>query len=129
MLSRTCRRPEDGLDYPNNQYGHGEIDTHHGLLYLLGIDDIEGLATNSPARLRAAISPEGMLKLCLDKAPARRISLRLFAINGQSVMEHTLDAGQTNTFSIDVSSLPHGIYALQANSEEPGVSGSILVRR
>lgn len=129
VLSHTCRRPEDGLDYPNNQYGHGEIDTHHGLLYLLGIDDMEGLATNSPARLRAAISPEGMLKLCLDKAPAKRISLRLFAINGQSVMEHTLDAGPTNTFSIDVSSLPHSIYALQANSEEPGVSGSILVRR
>ena len=32
VLQRTSRHPEEGLSYPNNKYGYGEIDAYRGLL-------------------------------------------------------------------------------------------------
>lgn len=43
-LRHTCRRPDPSLAYPNNEYGHGEIDAYRGLLYLIGADGIEKIS-------------------------------------------------------------------------------------
>lgn len=42
-FSATCRRPEPLLEYPNNLYGHGEIDASAGLDYLLARADEDGI--------------------------------------------------------------------------------------
>ena len=47
VFSRTCRKPDETLTYPNNVYGHGEIDAYRGLLDILGIDKNERQMLNS----------------------------------------------------------------------------------
>ncbi len=40
VFAHSCRHFDESLDYPNNQYGYGEIDAYKGLLYILGISSI-----------------------------------------------------------------------------------------
>ena len=128
-LAHTCRRPESGLTYPNNRYGYGEIDVYRGLLYLLGIDGIEGISTTQPQRLRAAITSAGLLTLRFASAPAAPLSVRLYSTSGTLLMHKTIRSPQSSAVSIDVSQLPSGIYAVQTDSMEEGFTGSTLVRK
>ena len=129
VLSRTCRKPEAQLTYPNNLYGHGEIDVHRGLLYLLGIDKVEGISHETPRQVRAAISPGGVLTLRFASAPAAGFRLAVYSVGGKAVLDRNVAAPQGETVCIDVSPLPPGIYAVQISSSEPGMNGSLLVRR
>lgn len=129
VLSHTCRKPEAGLAYPNNQYGHGEIDVYRGLLRLLGIDGIEGISTNMPLRMRAAVSPEGMLTLRIDGAPAGDFGIKIYSVGGTPMLSRTVRACGVAEYRIDVSALGPGVYVVQASSPEPGMNGSMLIRR
>ena len=42
VISRTSSHYDPSLTYPNNLYGHGQIDAYRGLLDILGIDAIPG---------------------------------------------------------------------------------------
>ena len=128
-LALTCRHPESGLAYPNNRYGHGEIDVHRGLLHLLNLDGIEGISTTQPQRLQAAVTAPGRLTLRFASAPAAPLSVRLYSTSGTLLMHKTIRSPQSSAVSIDVSQLPSGIYAVQTDSMEEGFTGSTLVRK
>ena len=63
VLQRTCRHPSAALDYPNNEYGYGEIDVYAGLLDILGLpnlDDIgEPVSVSAPAGAAAVYNLQG----------------------------------------------------------------------
>ncbi len=128
-LAHTCRHPESGLEYPNNRYGHGEIDAYRGLLYLLGIDGILGVSHAQPQHLRAAVTRGGQLVIGFSEAPSSPVTVRVYSLSGRVEVTEELRPDGQSSASIDVSALPSGVYVVQTDSREHGFTGSTLVRR
>lgn len=113
VLSRTCRQPEAGLDYPNNEYGFGEIDVYRGLLDVLGLDGIEGLARQSDG-LHIVVRDRGIL-LQFDEEPTpTAVVIKVFGLGGTEIcrttqtvaareMSVTLPVSAGNVYAVQVS--------------------------
>lgn len=104
VLAATATHPDPTLCYPNCRYGYGEIDAYAGLLHILGIDGIV-----SRRQLTAAdIDIKDGVITC-------RQPFRVYSASGRLVTE--------SRGTLDISSLPSGVYAVQSGGR------SILVRR
>ena len=125
VLSHTCRHYDEGLTYPNNEYGYGEIDVYRGLLYILGIDRIEAVSKHhTSALVRYA---DNQLYVSFTEPLSSSVRLRLYNISGRLVHTAALKAGQAS-YSLSLYSLPSGIYALQLDGPS-AVKGSTLIRK
>ena len=126
ILQRTCQHPEAQLSYPNNLYGHGEIDAYKGLLDILGIDGIQELSHHQPQGVMLT-TKDGLLHLQFDKKPSEPILLSIYATSGTLVHRQwlTTDSQQT-TITLPVRS--SGIYAVQLTSQDKTLTGSQLVK-
>ena len=125
VLRHTCRQPDPSLAYPNNAYGYGEIDAYRGLLYVLGIDGIEGLSHHQPRGASFTVGPQGCVGLRLSEVPSRPFSVRLYTADGQLLRSQAFAPGQ----SLYTLPLPrHGLYVLQIDGGEAHIQGSTLVR-
>jgi subtilisin family serine protease len=53
IIAHSSRQPDSELTYPNNLYGHGEINAYKGLTYLLdqyvGIEEVKSQRANANA--------------------------------------------------------------------------------
>lgn len=127
VLERTCRHPSD-LDYPNCQEGYGEIDVYRGLLDVLSFTGIDELSTTQPRHVRFSMQGEGRLCLSFDQPLTQAASFRVYSVGGFQVLSGVIPAGHDNA-SIDLSTLPRAVYAVQINSPEKDITGSTLVRR
>lgn len=113
VLRRTCRQPEAGLDYPNNEYGFGEIDIYRGLLDVLGLDGIEGLVRQSEG-LRI-VPRDGGIQLLFDEEPMpTTVVIKVFGLGGTEIcrttqtvaareMSVTLPVSAGNVYAVQVS--------------------------
>lgn len=123
ILAHASRRPDAALAYPNNQYGHGEIDAYQGLLYLLGISKVEGISMQQPAA--ASFRLEGrLLKVVMaagDEAGGADPIVKVIALDGRVV-------AQGRGTSLDLTGLPQGVYAVQLNTGQARTTGSTLIR-
>lgn len=130
VIAHTSSHYDESLSYPNNEYGYGQIDVYRGLLYILGIDGIEGLSQHQPKAVSIVPIGQGQLQLRFEgdeglSAPS--FSIRIFNTSGQLVSTQSLTGGQEE-YTIDLSSLPRGVYAVQVNTGLPTTTGSTLVR-
>ena len=126
VLSRTCRQPEPMLDYPNNEYGFGEIDAYRGLLEVLGFSKIESISQSQPAKAHVELK-DGQLRLRCEKPVKAPVNVCVYSLEGKMVLQTRLPA---NTHEVTVN-LPHvssGIYAVQLQSSDVELSGSQLIR-
>lgn len=119
-LSKTCRQPDSSLPYPNMEYGYGEIDAYHGLLYLLGIDKIEGVSHHQPQSLHINIQ-DGVLHLQTDRQLSAPIRINIYNLSGVTVYQTTI---QPNNLQTTLPPLPAGMYAVQTDCDIPGYRGS-----
>ena len=128
ILSRTCRHPEPELSYPNNIYGHGEIDVYRGLLDILGLPTvIAELSQHQPSAL--TIRPaDGGIRLSFDKAPAQPFTVRVYTLSGQLLGEQVIRPTASTEYLLPIGHAS-GISVVQVNSQEQGVTGSALIRR
>lgn len=127
ILARTCRQPDTSLTYPNNWYGHGEIDVYRGLLDALDLADaIPSLSLDQPAAIRFALGGDQLL-LHLGQTARQPLVVRLYSTTGQLLSAVTLPAGQRD-YSLPVSDLPAGVVAVQVNGATSELTGSTLVR-
>jgi hypothetical protein len=62
-----------------------------------------------------------------DSQPAHSFSVRVFNTSGQLVGSHQLTGG-SKEYTVDLSSLPHGVYAIQVTTGQVQTTGSTLVR-
>ena len=121
VISRTSRRPDPDLDYPNNLYGYGEIDAYRGLLDILGIDRIDGVSTT---HTKAPVTLNGrqlVVSLPDGTTTDSPLVLTVYALDGRQVV------APTRSFSLSLESLAPGIYAVQLDGPA-AVKGSTLIR-
>lgn len=130
VIAHTSSHYDESLSYPNNEYGYGQIDVYRGLLYILGIDGIEGLSQHQPKALSILPVGQGSVQLRFEgdnSQPAHSFSVRVFNTSGQLVGSHQLTGG-SKEYTVDLSSLPHGVYAIQVTTGQVQTTGSTLVR-
>ena len=125
VISRTSRHYDSSLSYPNNLYGHGQIDAYRGLLDILGIDAIPEISTtHTPVSI---VLDKGQLRLKMpENCVERPFCVAVFSTNGTLVAQFEAD-GRARQYDFALPTLPRGIYAIQI-SGNPSVGGSTLVR-
>lgn len=125
VISRTSSHYDLSLTYPNNLYGHGQIDAYRGLLDILGIDAIPEISsTHTPV---SVVLDKGQLTIQIpENATKKTFRVAVFSTNGTQVAQFEAD-GRNQRYQFSFPNLPHGIYAVQL-SGNPSVSGSTLVR-
>lgn len=126
VFSRTCKHFDDASTYPNNTYGYGLIDAYAGLLDILNLSSIKGLSDYHPSSVKFFLKGK---QLCLqfEKALAHDAQIKIYSSTGMLVASHSAESGSTDA-AIDVSQLPKGVYAIQVNAKEKGLTGSTLMR-
>ena len=130
VIAHTSSHYDESLSYPNNEYGYGQIDVYRGLLYILGIDKIEGLSQHQPKALTILPVGQGRVQLRFEgdnALPSHGVLVQIFNISGQLVGTQKLTS-VSETHTLDLSSLPHGVYAIQVTTGQPQTTGSTLVR-
>ena len=121
IFSRTCRKPEAELDYPNNKYGYGEIDAYRGLLDILGITAIKEISQHEPHD--AAIwAQEGLLHVVFDTIPEKPITLSIYSTAGTRIYQTSITTNQSDV-TLPLPTFGKGIYVVQL-----GNLGSTLIR-
>ena len=125
VISRTSSHYDPSLTYPNNLYGHGQIDAYRGLLDILGIDAIHEISsTHTPM---SVVLDKGQLTIQMpENATEKPFRVAVFSTNGTRVAQFEAD-GRTQRYHFSLPTLPRGIYAVQL-SGNPSVNGSTLVR-
>ena len=121
VIANTSTKPEPSMEYPNNSYGYGQIDAYDGLLYILGAStDIPTLSRHQPEKARFVLAGR---TLSVDMAAAETMGARLTVYDLNGGIRATT-AGTT----INLSSLPAGVYAVQLTTNNKETTGSTLIR-
>lgn len=129
LLGRTARRPEPEMEYPNNVYGHGEIDVYRGLLDILGINGIAGVSTANPAALRSCSIAGGRLALEYANPVYGRMRISMYSVGGGKIMERSVVAAGERRVSVEAPAVGSGVYVVQSDGPDPATTGSVMIRR
>lgn len=121
VIAHSSRQPDAELCYPNNWYGHGEIDAYQGLLYLLLTTDIKGLSRHQPADVKFRLQ-DRQLSLLFSGAPDDHFRVSIYSTDGKLLLT-TADQA-----SISLAHLPKGVYAVQLTTGHAQTTGSTLIR-
>ena len=124
-LQRTCKHPEEGLSYPNEHYGYGEIDVYRGLLDVLGITGISDISLHQPRNVDV-FAQNGLLHLSFSKTPSTPVELCIYTTGGTKIYQKVLDV-QQHEITFPLPSSLKGVYVIQLKGEK-GVTGSQLIR-
>lgn len=121
IIAKTSTKPEPEMDYPNNKYGHGQIDAYAGLLYILNTSGIiPALSDHQPANARFHLNGR-MLTVDAASETVSGAQITVYDLNGAVVLKSTGTA-------VDLSSLPSGVYAVQLTTNSEQTTGSTLIR-
>ena len=126
VLSRSCRLPDSQFNYPNNVYGYGEIDAYRGLLEVLSLTDIKDVSLHQPSGVRV-IPTVGGLRLVFDRISPEPVRVRLYDLSGRCVHTCQLSVTASEAF-VALPFLPSGVYAVQLDTPDRTLQGSVLVR-
>ena len=124
-LSHTSRHPDSSLDYPNCQYGYGEIDAYNGLLHILGAARIEGVSHHQPQLLRISAS-DGLLQLTCDTPPTAPLHVSIYSLGGTLVHDATIHTPLASC-QIPLTSCRPGLYIVQVTCSIAQYTGSQVV--
>lgn len=126
VLQRTCRHPEPQFTYPNNLYGHGEIDAYRGLLDILGMTGIKELSQHQPQGVRLT-AHDGLLHLQFSQTPSEPVLLSIYTTSGALLHRQWLTPSSRQV-SLPLPVSASGIYAVQLTAKDKALTGSQLVR-
>lgn len=127
IFSRTCKRHDAGLAYPNNYYGYGEIDIYKGLLDALGLSAIGEISDHHPQSVWMSVTKDKNLSFFFDGLPPASLTIKVFTTSGTLVQSCDF-AHSSSNYTMPLTALPDGIYAVQLLSSSPAINGSWLVR-
>lgn len=122
VIRRTSTHPVGSLTYPNNTYGHGQIDAYRGLLEVLNLPvSIPELSQQQPADVRFRVENRHLYVEFEGEQPDRMV-LSIYQIDGRQVLR------QSGKSIADLSRLPAGVYAVQLQTNNSQTTGSTLIR-
>lgn len=126
VFERTCRRCDEESVWPNNRYGWGLIDAYAGLLDILGLSSIDGLAAHQPSAVSFRVVDGGFEVVAAEplKRPAR---IRVYSTSGALLHQQTLQPGQSR-YAIRLDDAKKGVVAVQIDGPTPSLCGSSLLR-
>ena len=127
VIGKTSLHPDSTLSYPNNEYGHGQIDVYAGLLELLHLTRIEDISTHQPARVTIRPAQDRRVQIAFDAAPAHDFMVSVYSADGRKLLARRL-AGGSRVYELDLSCCLAGVYAVQVNGGSKDTTGSSLVR-
>lgn len=96
VIAKTSRHPDPSLAYPNNFYGHGEINAYAGLLEVLGISGIQGISHQHVSGATVLPTADGNISITFDKENAMPLHCRLYSPNGTLLKSVTIPLGTKN---------------------------------
>ena len=120
VLAHSSRHYDSSLTYPNNEYGYGEIDAYRGLLYILGLTNVEGLSTQHIANASVRPMANGDINISIPDSNSPT-QVRIYNTNGQCVIQNVIPS-HTTKLTIPAFG-KKGIFAVQV-----GNYGSTLIR-
>ena len=127
VFSRTCHHYEKDWDYPNNYYGHGEIDAYAGLIDILELESsIPQLSVTQPQGVTFSLQGD-RLQLHFAQPTRQSVGVEVYSLSGVRMASLTIGAGVTEG-ECSLTGLAHGVYAVQLRSSERTVQGSTLIR-
>ena len=127
VIRATSRRYDPNLEYPNNLYGYGEIDAYAGLLHILGISHIEGLSHSQPRKVDFSFGAGGDLTISFGSDITVPVEVRVYSTSGTLVNKQKYSP-MGGKLTVNLASLPHGVYAVQVDGCSKDTTGSTLVR-
>jgi subtilisin family serine protease len=127
VFAHTCTRPEASLDYPNNRYGYGQIDVYRGLLYLLGIDGIDGLSLHQPEKVAFAVTGDSSFDVTFPSPLCRQAEVRVYNTSGLLLHTEVVAAG-TGVAHVTLPPSVKGVVAVQVTGDSRQTTGSTLLR-
>ena len=121
-IQQTSTHPDNTMVYPNNTYGHGQIDAYQGLLYVLDLPShIPDLSMNQPQGVTFRVENR-MLYVDFGDAHPKRITLNVYALDGRLLLT------RSGRDRINLSTLKDGVYAVQVITDQRQTTGSTLIR-
>ena len=115
VIAATAKHPDTSLTYPNNIYGHGDIDAYAGLLKILNATSV--IPTLSTKQADITLSGRTLHIQGADVA-----SVTVYSMTGQIIMQTTTTDG-----TVQLPQLPSAVYAVQVNAKGRSL-GSTLIR-
>ncbi len=126
VIAHTSQHNDPALTYPNQQYGYGQIDAYAGLLYILSTTAIPSLPV-TPMKASLHLDADGTLHISLPHATQSPLAFTVFTTQGMKCLDALLPAQQRD-YSISLTHLPRGIYALRLSGES-SIQGAALVQK
>lgn len=122
VISRTATHPDATMDYPNNQYGYGQIDAYRGLLEVLNLPvSIPELSREQPKEVSFRVENKILYADFGNNQPGR-ILFNIYTIDGRLALTQS---GKNN---VDLHHLGAGVYAVQLITDSKATTGSTLIR-
>lgn len=122
VIRRTATHPSDTMTYPNNIYGHGQIDAYRGLLEVLNLPvNIPGISNTQPQGVQFRVENRHLYADFGNNIP-KKILFNIYSIDGRLMLT------QSGKSDVDMSALKTGVYALQLITDNRWTSGSTLIR-
>ncbi|MDO4195176.1 MAG: peptidase, partial [Prevotellaceae bacterium] len=121
-----CSHPDKTLDYPNNEYGYGQIDVYRGLLYILGIDGIEEISHHQPQNVSFRVQNRS-LEIDFGTSLDKDTNVRIYTTSGQMIHCETISKDCAKAV-ISIAQNGRGVLAVQVDGDTKQSSGSTLIR-
>jgi len=122
VIRRTATHPDATMSYPNNEYGHGQIDAYRGLLEVLDLPvSIPNLSREQPQGVTFRVE-DNILHADFGDNPPARILFNIYTLDGRLVLT------QEGKNGVDMTSFRGGVYAVQLITDSQATTGSTLIR-
>ncbi|MBQ1408802.1 MAG: S8 family serine peptidase, partial [Bacteroidales bacterium] len=122
VISRTATHPDATMAYPNNEYGYGQIDAYRGLLEVLELPvRIPELSQEQPKEVSFRVE-NNILYADFGNIQPSKILFNIYTIDGRLMLT------QSGKSTVNLHSLPAGIYAVQLITDSKATTGSTLIR-
>ena len=127
VFSRTCTHYDSSLSYPNNEYGHGQIDVYQGLLDILGLTHVPELSREQPVGVQFQPLPNQKVAITFADTQSHTFRLRVYSVSGSLLlsMPHIVSA---SNYEVDLSRFQSGVYVIQIDGDSASCTGSTLLR-
>ena len=127
VFAHTCSRPDDSMEYPNNEYGYGQIDVYRGLLYILGIDGISDISSHQPEKVAFSIVAPQTFRLLFAEPLSRSAVVRVYDTSGQLLHTAAVEPGARES-DVTLPDGVRGVVVVQVDGGSAATTGSTLLR-